>query len=839
MSGTPPGGTRRAGIDWTVGTQLDAAETLGAPAYTEAEVVGAGRRGWTVRARRLIDGRRVALKVGSRLGSERARRRFMDDAAVVEGLPALPHVAPVVAAGSSADGLPWLVTPWYDGGSVAGRLKQGPRPLPEAVEAARRATTAVAALHRAGLLHANLTPGCLLFDAYGEVWLDGMALSTLAPDTPDSTTAGASSPGIGPLGAGPAPAHLPPEVLEGEAWSGPGDVWALGSCLHTMLAGQPPWNQVAQRGTVDLLLAMATGQPAAPARTDVPVWLGALIEACLAAHAAERPSAEAALAEIERHDPSPSPTVTTGPVGAVEHRAGGAEERPLGSSYMLIEPIGSGASGQVWRGRRRWDGGAVAVKVLRPELASEPEMVARFLRERTTLVGLDHPNLVPILDLVAEGETLAIVMELVEGPNLRRLLARRGPPPPSEACRLLAQVASGLARVHGAGIVHRDLKPENVLVERPETPSARARLTDFGVARTLTGLVVTRSDQLVGTAGYLAPELVAGRTLTPAADVYGLGVLSYELLTGALPFNFEHAGAILRAHLDLDPARPAGLPDALWAVVAGCMAKDPAARPDVATAGAALERLVGELAGVAPWQGPAPAAPVRAGPDAASSATAAGIPLPPPPAPRPAPDPPGPGWGRIAPTTVGPQAGLAGPEGHQPSLAGADGRPWGPAAGDERLTHVSSLPLAPAPTPEPSGDRPRSWSRRARLGALAAAGVVAAGAGIAVALNRPGPTLPKLYPADVTARVTATGVGAVTVAWADVGNQPGFDGFLLRRDGLVSPQTQDLRAGGPTTVALDGVPAGSHCFRVTALFRGRVPVGLAPPAAATECVTVR
>lgn len=415
-----------------------------------------------MRARRRLDGRPVALKVGSPLGGERARRRFVDDAEVLRRLPALPHLAPVLAAGSSQSGAPWLVTPWYDGGSVAERLRRGPLAVPEAVEAARQAATAVAALHREGLLHANLTPACLLFDAYGELWLDGMALSTLRPDTspPGSRPPGAgppvgTSPAISLPGAEPAPPHVPPEVLEGGAWTGPGDVWALGSCFYTLLAGQPPWTQVAQRGAVDLLLAMATGKPAALARPDVPAWLGAVVDVCLAANTAER------------HEPSPSPTVTTGTVAIAEGRAGGVEGRPLGSSYVLIEPIGSGASGQVWRARRRWDASEVAVKVLRPELGGEPETVTRFLRERTTLVGLEHPNLVPIFDLVAEGETLAIVMELVEGPNLRRLLARRGPPTPSEACRLLAQVASGLACVHRAGIVHRDLKPENVLVERP------------------------------------------------------------------------------------------------------------------------------------------------------------------------------------------------------------------------------------------------------------------------------------------------------------------------------------------------------------------------------------
>ncbi|MGH9061127.1 MAG: protein kinase domain-containing protein, partial [Acidimicrobiales bacterium] len=375
--------------------------------------------------------------------------------------------------------LPWLVTPWYDGASVAELLRQGPLPVADAVEATRHAAAALAGLHQAGLLHANLTPAAMLRDAHGEVWVDGMALSTLAPD--------------GSAGAGVPSAHVAPEVLEGSPWSAPGDVWALGSCLHTMLVGQRPWARTAPQGTVALLLAMATGEPPGLGRPEVPPWVAALVAACLAVDPEGRPTAVAVLAGIEHQVRSPSDTLL--PAETLLPRAAPEPEgRPLGSSYLLLEPIGSGASGQVWRGRRRWDDGAVAVKVLRPELGSDPEAVVRFLRERSTLVGLDHPNLVRILDLVAEGETLAIVMDLVEGPNLRRVLTSRGAPPAAEACRLLAQVASGLAFAHRAGVVHRDLKPENVLVEQAGTPSARARLTDFGIARTLAGPAVTRAD---------------------------------------------------------------------------------------------------------------------------------------------------------------------------------------------------------------------------------------------------------------------------------------------------------------------------------------------------------
>lgn len=310
---------------------MDVAEALGAVAFAPGAVVSVGRRGPTVQTRHQADGRVVAMKVGRALGSARERRSFTDQAGVLVHLLPLAHVAPVVDAGLSPNGSPWLVTPWYGGASVAEGLRQGPLPIAEVVEAARNAVAALAALHQVGLLHANLTPSAMLRDAYGEVWLDGVALATLTPDTASSES-------------GLAPAHVPPEVLEGSPWSAAGDVWALGSCLHTMTAGRPPWAQAASRGTVALLLGMATGAPPGLVRTDVPSWLAALVGACLNLDAAERPDPEAVRACIEREDPSPAATFL--PRSAANQPTPQQsimdEGRPLGSSYVLMSPSARG-----------------------------------------------------------------------------------------------------------------------------------------------------------------------------------------------------------------------------------------------------------------------------------------------------------------------------------------------------------------------------------------------------------------------------------------------------------------------------------------------------------------
>jgi serine/threonine-protein kinase len=267
---------------------------------------------------------------------------------------------------------------------------------------------------------------------------------------------------------------------------------------------------------------------------------------------------------------------------------------------MLLEPIGRGGMGRVWKGTVRSTGEAVAVKVLNPELAADPEVVARFLQERGILVGLDHPHLVGVHDLVAEGGTLAIVMDLVQGSDLRRYLGEKGPLAPAFAAGLMAQVLTGLAAVHGAGIVHRDLKPENILLDLTHGDPPCARLSDFGIARLTTGPGLTRTTGLIGTPEYMAPEMAEEVEAGPPADIYAAGIVLYELLAGRTPFAGGAAVAILRRHVDEPPARPEGLPDALWQLLSEMLAKRPDQRPDAARAAERLVALVPALLASAP-----------------------------------------------------------------------------------------------------------------------------------------------------------------------------------------------------------------------------------------------
>jgi len=293
--------------------------------------------------------------------------------------------------------------------------------------------------------------------------------------------------------------------------------------------------------------------------------------------------------------------------GTQASKQGAHDVRPVGSKYLLEEPLGRGATGTVWRARQRETAGAeaavpgqpgemVAIKVLKEELASDPDIVMRFLRERSVLLRLTHPNIVRVRDLVVEGDLLALVMDLVDGPDLHRYLRENGPFSPVGAALLTAQIADALAASHADGVVHRDLKPANVLLAQ-YGGQMHPMLTDFGIARLADSPGLTRTHEFVGTPAYVAPESAEGRPQTSAVDVYGAGILMYELVTGRPPFGGGSALEVLHQHLSAEPRRPSTVPDPLWTVIERCLRKNPDERPSAENLARGL-RVVAEGVGV-------------------------------------------------------------------------------------------------------------------------------------------------------------------------------------------------------------------------------------------------
>ncbi|MFI9597194.1 protein kinase [Nonomuraea sp. NPDC052265] len=263
---------------------------------------------------------------------------------------------------------------------------------------------------------------------------------------------------------------------------------------------------------------------------------------------------------------------------------------------MLLDEIGAGAMGTVWRARHRETGETVAVKMLRSNLAGDQDLVLRFVQERNVLRTLRHPNIVTMRDFVIEGERLALVMDLVEGGDLRGLLQQHGTLPPATAAELMAQVAEALGAAHAMGVVHRDVKPGNVLIDGP---TGQVRLTDFGVARIVLGQGLTQTTSIIGTPAYLSPEVADGGVPTGAVDVYAVGLILYELMAGRPPFVGDHPMALLRQHAMAMPRRLPGMPDALWSVIVACTAKDPAGRPAAGQVAVALREAVPSVTGLA------------------------------------------------------------------------------------------------------------------------------------------------------------------------------------------------------------------------------------------------
>jgi serine/threonine-protein kinase len=264
----------------------------------------------------------------------------------------------------------------------------------------------------------------------------------------------------------------------------------------------------------------------------------------------------------------------------------------LSSRYRLEAPLGVGATATVWQARDVELGRRVAIKVLGDD-GVDPELAGRFMREGHILGRLSHPNIVPVLAAGEDGGRSYLVMELVEGPSLRER-ASKGPLPIDEAVDIVAAIAAGLAEAHRRGVIHRDVKPANIVCGDDGVP----RLVDFGIARASDLTTMTSADSVLGTAAYLSPEQALGQPLGPTSDVYSLGCVLFELLTGAPPFPAASAVAAAYRHVH-DPVpsmheRGEDVPDALVAIVARCLAKDPADRyADAGALEVALQRWRG------------------------------------------------------------------------------------------------------------------------------------------------------------------------------------------------------------------------------------------------------
>jgi eukaryotic-like serine/threonine-protein kinase len=264
----------------------------------------------------------------------------------------------------------------------------------------------------------------------------------------------------------------------------------------------------------------------------------------------------------------------------------------LAGRYRLDEPVGSGGFSEVWRATDAVLARPVAVKLLHPGYAGQPEVLARFRAEARHAALLWHENIAHVYDYdePAGGLPPYLVIELVDGPCLEGVLAG-GPLDAARTMDIVAQTAAGLQAAHAAGLIHRDIKPGNLLL----APGGAVKITDFGISHAIGAVPVTVTGVVMGTAGYLAPERIAGAQATPASDLYALGIVAYECLAGAPPFTGEPL-EVACAHRDRPvPPLPASVPAGVSALVMQLVAKDPAWRPGSAETAHRAGRLRDDL----------------------------------------------------------------------------------------------------------------------------------------------------------------------------------------------------------------------------------------------------
>src|SRR5947209_6295638 len=268
-------------------------------------------------------------------------------------------------------------------------------------------------------------------------------------------------------------------------------------------------------------------------------------------------------------------------------------DRLIDGRYAVHHRIARGGMASVYLATDTRLDRRVAVKVMHPGYADDPDFVARFNREARAAAGLNSPDVVSVYDQGTDDGHPFLVMEHVPGATLRTVLRERGRLSPAEALAVMDHVLAALAVAHTAGLVHRDVKPENVLV----TPDGRVKVADFGLARAAAGSTITANDStLLGTAAYLAPEQVRDGSSDARTDVYAAGVMLFKLLTGAPPFSGDSAVSVAYRHVNEDVPEPSsrvtGIPPELDALVLAATARDPFDRPaDARALHASLESV--------------------------------------------------------------------------------------------------------------------------------------------------------------------------------------------------------------------------------------------------------
>jgi eukaryotic-like serine/threonine-protein kinase len=478
--------------------------------------------------------RRVSVRVNF-YRDETTRAWFLREA---EALGQLDHpsIRHVYDAGIVGD-LAYRIGNWIEGEGLHQAVERGPRIIPLVLSLARDLLGALEHAHLQGIILRRIVPASVLISSNGRGTITDLRYSSYTlPVLPAGTTP-------------TMPMFMAPEVRDGAVGDPACDIYTAGALLYFAVTGQePPLDPARVRRPTEL-------------RPTTPRAIERLILRALKLAPEERYLTAAEMLEDLASDAG---TFETRAVGVSAAPSGGEDKgrwekrlrRALGDDYELLDLLGKGGFGRVFRVRDLHLEREVALKVLDPALTQDPEVVERFRREAQLAAKLNHPNIVNIYDIAGRSGLIWYTMELINGPSLAQLVERDGPLPLEKVLRLLRESLSALAHAHGSGLVHRDIKPENMLID----PAGNVQITDFGLALALRGKYGGATSQS-GTPQFASPEQLLGERVDQRSDLYSLAAVVYYALLGTPPFPGTTTEQVLAQQTTNQLPTPQGLRD--------------------------------------------------------------------------------------------------------------------------------------------------------------------------------------------------------------------------------------------------------------------------------------
>ncbi len=522
--------------------------------YKIIEKIGQGGMGEVYKAEDTKLGRQVALKIlpPDTQEEQKAKRRLIQEARAASALNH-PNIVTIHSI-EDTDGFTFIVMEYVEGKTLKSLIEQGPLETSRLIDLGSQVADGLAAAHSAGLIHRDIKPANILVTSQGQAKILDFGLAKLTQVSDEQLSAEQTLSKLTRTGmiVGTV-AYMSPEQTRGEPLDARTDIFSFGCVLYEAATGRVPFGGPS---VLSVLHEIATVDPPAPSTLgqNIPQGIDTIIRRALAKDKDQRYSSATELAAALRG-------------------------LTFANRYQIIRELGRGGMGVVHLAHDPLLERDVAIKVISPDLLST-DAVERFKREARVVAKMDHPAIVSIYDIGEHEGSLFFIMPFVSGTSLRSFL-KDGSLNMGEVLDIGIQAAEALEYSHTRGVVHRDIKPENIMVAR-EPEGIRVRVTDFGLAMASSENRLTRTGSFVGTIAYLSPEQLSAKSIDNRSDLYSLGIVLYECVTGQPPFTGEVQSVLYRiAHENPDPPRLRGadIREELENIILQCLEKDPSRRP--------------------------------------------------------------------------------------------------------------------------------------------------------------------------------------------------------------------------------------------------------------------